>query len=247
MDIAAAIRKPAGTKRTAVIDIHSHILPCMDDGSRSVEESLQMLRALKEQGIVSVAATPHFYGMKDSPQSFLQRRGEAAAALRQAMEPELPQLLLGAEVYYFDGITGAQDLDLLKLENTGYLLLEMPFFPWTERMLHDILTLQSRNDTSVILAHVERYFPYQKKSVWAALCAEGVQMQCNAEAFLNWRTKRRALRMLHGGAVRFLGSDCHNMMARPPRMGEAAAVIEKALGADFLKQLEAEPAAEFAR
>ena len=163
------------------------------------------------------------------------------------MEPELPQLLLGAEVYYFDGITGAQDLDLLKLENTGYLLLEMPFFPWTERMLHDILTLQSRNDTSVILAHVERYFPYQKKSVWAALCAEGVQMQCNAEAFLNWRTKRRALRMLHGGAVRFLGSDCHNMTARPPRMGEAAAVIEKALGADFLKQLEAEPAAEFAR
>ena len=58
-----------------MLDIHSHILPKMDDGSSSVEESLNLLRTSAEQGITEIAATPHFYASQYSPQKFLERTG----------------------------------------------------------------------------------------------------------------------------------------------------------------------------
>ena len=64
------------------VDFHSHILPGIDDGSKSVEESLAMLRMAGEQGIECVVATPHFYPRYDSPKKFLARRAEAEAQLR---------------------------------------------------------------------------------------------------------------------------------------------------------------------
>ena len=67
------------------VDFHSHILPSIDDGSRSVEESIGMLRAMAKQGITHVVATPHFYPQHDTPERFLKRRAEAEAALREAM------------------------------------------------------------------------------------------------------------------------------------------------------------------
>ena len=62
-------------------DIHSHILPGMDDGSRSTEESLAMLAASAAQGVRAIAATPHFYAMENSPEEFLARRAAAVARL----------------------------------------------------------------------------------------------------------------------------------------------------------------------
>ena len=68
-----------------IIDFHSHILPGIDDGSESVEQSIAMLRMEAEQGITHVVATPHFYPRHDTPQRFLQRRKDADVAkpLRQ--------------------------------------------------------------------------------------------------------------------------------------------------------------------
>ena len=81
-------------------DLHSHILPGMDDGSSCPEESLAMLAMEAAQGITLVAATPHFDPRTDEPQAFLERRALAEAALRGAMgaDPRLPRLILGAEV-----------------------------------------------------------------------------------------------------------------------------------------------------
>ena len=56
-----------------MIDFHSHILPAMDDGSKNIEESLQMLRMLQEQGVERVIATPHFYADENPPDVFLRR------------------------------------------------------------------------------------------------------------------------------------------------------------------------------
>ena len=91
----------------ACADFHSHILPCVDDGSHSVEESLQMLRMEAEQGVTHVVLTPHFYAKHDSPERFLQRRAAAWETLQAAMAGEegLPQITLCAEVYYFPGIS----------------------------------------------------------------------------------------------------------------------------------------------
>jgi protein-tyrosine phosphatase len=106
----------------------------------------------------------------------------------------------------------------------------MPFTTWSGRMVAEVLEIQSRRNTKVLLAHIERYLSMQKPDVWQKLLAEGVKMQCNAEFFLDWRTKRKALRMLKEGKIHFIGSDCHNLTSRPPKIGDAMAVIDQALG-----------------
>ena len=64
-----------------MIDLHTHVLPGMDDGSRSPEESARMLRELAAQGVTLAAATPHFYAGENSPDRFLRRRKEAAGGV----------------------------------------------------------------------------------------------------------------------------------------------------------------------
>lgn len=208
-----------------MIDFHSHVLPGMDDGSKSVEESLAMLEATAQQGISHMAATSHFYPMEDSPEQFLARRAAVVERLRYAWKPGLPKLLLGAEVYFFEGMSGVKELDALCLEGTELLLVEMPFHPWTDRMVKELLAVHEHRALTVVLAHIERYFRFQPKGIWDDLLDQGLLMQCNAEYFLSWRTRKKACRMLAEGKVHLLGSDSHNMSARPPRLGEALSVI----------------------
>lgn len=208
-----------------MIDIHSHILPRMDDGSGSTAESLELLRSTAAQGIGCIVATPHFYAEENDPQRFLNRRAACAARLRESWQPGLPRMLLGAEVHYFEGIGRVAEIDLMKIESTRLLLLEMPFCPWTDRMLAEVQELNRRRDMTVLLAHIERYLRWQEPKVWDELRDGGVLMQSNAEFFLHWRTRRKAANMLETGRIQFLGSDCHNMTVRPPRLGDALKLI----------------------
>ncbi len=205
-------------------DIHCHVLPQMDDGSRSVEESLAMLEALAAQGMGCVVATPHFYANENSPEKFLDRRTASLEKLSASLRPGLPALKLGAEVYYFEGISRCESLDALKIEDTELLLLEMPFSRWTQRMLQEVRTIQMSR-AAVLLAHIERYLYWQDRETWDTLADWGVLNQCNAAFFLRWQTKREALRMLREGRVHFLASDSHNMHSRPPRLEAALAVL----------------------
>lgn len=211
-------------------DIHSHVLPRMDDGSKSVEESLSMLAAASAQGIRRIVATPHFYPFEDDPRLFLERRSASEARLREAMGENntYPRLCMGAETYYFDGISKSAAVDLLRIAHTELLLLEMPFEPWSDRMIHEILHLQDRPGITVLMAHIERYLRFLKPHTLDMLREHGVLMQSNAEFFLMRKTKRQALRMLRRGQIHFLGSDCHNTGSRPQRMGEALAVLSDA-------------------
>lgn len=208
-----------------MIDLHSHILPGIDDGSKSIQESLAMLRESARQGISHVAATPHFYPMENSPEQFLARRNAAAEKLRRVWQPNFPKLLLGAEIYFFEGISDTQEIEKLRLEGTQLLLVEMPFSPWTDRMISELMAVHERRNVKVVMAHIERYFRYQPKDIWDNLLARGILMQCNAEFFISWKTRRKARRMLEEGKIHFLGSDSHNMSNRPPRLGEAMALI----------------------
>lgn len=217
-----------------MIDMHSHVLPHMDDGSGSVQESLELLRQLKEQGIRRVCATSHFYSEENSPEEYLKRRTAAAGELKAAMPAGFPSLRLGAEVYYFNGISQSSEIEALRLEGTELLLLEMPFQPWTNQMVAEVCRLNSRTGIQVLLAHVERYMRWQSGNTWDALLANRVLTQCNAEYFLHWRTRRKALRLLQAGRVHFIGSDCHNLKARPPKIGAAL----KAVGEEGRRILE---------
>ena len=148
---------------------------------------------------------------------------------------ELPQILLGAEVLYFSGLSCADELDALCLEGTDLLLLEMPFFPWTDRVLREVEAIQ-RGGLQVVAAHIERYMDIQPRRTMEAFFDLNTFIQCNGEFFLSRRTARRALQMMRRGEIHFLGSDAHNLTSRPPNLGEAARFIERKLGRDALEQ-----------
>lgn len=190
-----------------MIDLHSHILPRMDDGSRSTEESLQMLTALAAQGVTDVAATPHFYASENGPDRFLARRARSWQQLRPHLTASLPRVHLGAEVLFFEGIAAFDGLPRLCLSGTDVLLLEMPFRPWNGRMLDELLELAGRPDVTVLLAHMERYLPYVAEPDWRRMARSGLYIQSNADFFCGFSTRRKALRLLSEGRIHVLGTD----------------------------------------
>ncbi len=223
-----------------MVDVHTHILPGMDDGSGSVEESLEMLSALYTQGANTVVLSPHFYSDREALPHFLERRADSFRALQDAMssfgEP-LPRALLGAEVWYFDGMSRASALKALCIEGTDLLLLEMPFERWSDSDLQEILRLQESSEFTVLLAHIDRYLPWQKARTWESLLEHGVRMQANASCFTERRSSRKALRLFRDGQIHLLGSDAHNLTSRPPDIGQAIAQLRQAFGDEALRLL----------
>ncbi len=222
-----------------MIDLHTHILPRMDDGSRGVEESVRMLEELATQGVTHIAATPHFYARRESPLHFVERRQRAYDALRPLLRPGMPEIRLGAEVQYYEGIHRSDEIGLLQLAGTDLLLLEMPFGRWSEHVLDEVAELDRRPGTRVLLAHIERYARFLGPRQWQRLAETRVLTQANADWFCRPFTRRRALRGLREGRVHCIGSDCHNLSARPPRLAQAREVVARTLGADWLAAFDA--------
>ena len=215
-----------------MLDFHTHILPGVDDGSQSVDESLQMLERMQKQGIETVVATPHFYANDESVDDFLARRDAALGALRER-SPSGPDILLGAEVRYYEGISRMPDLKKLRIQNSRLLLIEMPFRPWTENAVREVIDIACQGRITPVIAHVERYLFLQKKGVATRLLESGVLFQANSSFLMGWRQRRRAMGMIQKGQIHFIGSDCHNLTDRPPNAAEAFSLIEKRLGTSF--------------
>ena len=220
-----------------MIDWHSHILPGMDDGSRNVAESISMMEMQRAQGIGTVIATPHFYANDESVEAFLERRAAAFAELKEQLDGDMPNVLLGAEVRYYQGISRLAKLKNLRIENSKLLLLEMPMTGWTEYMVRELIELSGKSGIQIVLAHIERYLRLQERSVWERLRENGIQMQSNASFFTSFTTKRKAIALLGNGNIQFVGSDCHNMTSRSPQIGKAYEVIRKKLGDDYVNQM----------
>ena len=220
-----------------MIDWHSHILPGMDDGSKDAAESVSMLGMQASQGVQTVVATPHFYANDETIDSFLERRSKAMEDLKAQLPENAPKILMGAEVRYYQGISRLEGLKKLTVEGSKLLLLEMPMGVWTESMVRELVELSGKSSVRIVLAHVERYMKLQKQSVWDRIMESGILMQVNANFFTSFASKRKALTLLEGGVVQFIGSDCHNTTTRPPLLGKAFEIIRKKLGDDYLDQM----------
>ena len=220
-----------------MIDFHTHVLPNVDDGSSSLDESLGLLSMLARQGVSRVFATPHFDAMRDTPEAFFERRSRAASILLPHLTPDMPELLLGAELAYFPGVSRMSILGDMKLERTDLILLEMPICRWSEDMIAEMLDIAKREGIKLVLAHAERYIKYQPRALFDRLISGGILIQANASVFTKFTTRRRALARLAQGRIHLLGSDCHNLTSRPPRIGEAVAIIDKHLGPAAVTQL----------
>jgi protein-tyrosine phosphatase len=224
-----------------ITDFHSHILPGIDDGSRSVEESLGMLRMEARQGIQRIVATPHFYPQQNSPAEFLERRAESARVLQEALaqEPPLPQIYLGAEVYFFQGISDCEQLRELTIEKNSYILIEMPMPPWSDRMYRELQDIHYKQGLNPIVAHVDRYIrPFKTYDIPSRLAELPVLVQANASFFRDRFTRSMAMRMLRQGQIHLLGSDCHNLTTRVPNLDQAVQLIGKQLGEEALRWIQ---------
>ncbi len=150
-----------------IIDFHSHLLQEIDDGSKSLDESLNLLKMEFKDGVKQVVATPHFYPQRDNPEEFLKRRESSAKALLAALEKEIdiPKLTLGAEVYYFRGISDSEVISELTIDNKKGILIEMPKIIWTDAMYRELEGLYTKQGLIPIIAHVERYLGVFKNYV----------------------------------------------------------------------------------
>ncbi len=223
-----------------MIDFHSHILPGIDDGSRNVEESIKMLRQEAEQGITHVVCTPHFYPRHDRPAAFLERRARAEDALRNEMAKynDLPQLSVGAEVYYFRGISESDLIKQLTIQNKSCIMIEMIPSPWGTHVYDELLNIYRRWEIVPVFAHVDRYISqWRTFQIPEKLNELPVLVQANAEFFLSRRTQRLALRLLQENKIQLLGSDCHNLTDRAPNLGPALECIEAKLGREAVEKI----------
>ena len=223
----------------AIIDMHCHILPGVDDGARDVETSLAMLEASRAQGVQYMVATPHFYATRDRVDTFLDRRREAWETLKSRMGADYPGIVLGAEVAFFRGISRAERLEALKIEGTDCLLLEMPFRPWSEDDVDEVSEILEKRGYTIILAHIERYLAMRGNADYIGNLLElPVLAQINAESLLDWRQRGKLIKMVRNGQVHLLGSDCHGIHHRPPNLGEGREILRKKTGTEYLDRID---------
>ena len=223
----------------ALTDFHTHILPGVDDGSDSLERSLAMLQKEREHGLRRVVLTPHFYPVQDSPERFLRRRSDAFARLQDAVGEDGPELILGAEVYYFSGIGDCDALSELTIGKKRFMLVEMPFASWTDTMFRDLENLYIKQNIVPIMAHLDRYIrPLSSGKIFRRLESMPVMVQANAEFFTNRSTSNWAMKLLRAGKIHLLGSDCHNTGSRAPNLGPALELIQTRLGESALETIE---------
>lgn len=217
-----------------MLDFHSHLIPGVDDGSKDLSMSMGMLDMWKEQGVSHICATPHFYADMNNPAHFIEKRNAAFSSLVDAINntPDpgsYPSIALGAEVYYFRGMSSCEDISRLCLQGTRFILVEMPFHPWSDYMIKEVSELHSMGLIPVA-AHLERYIKIQSREKMNSFLDTGIMIQCNASFFLHPRTRRKAMRKLADGTIDFIGSDAHNLDTRAPNIGPAVAAITKKLG-----------------
>jgi protein-tyrosine phosphatase len=218
-----------------VIDLHSHILPGVDDGSTSLEMSLDMARAAVASGVTVMACTPHIM------QGVFPNTGPDIRAWTAELQRELDdagialRLVTGADNHIIPKMADAlQEGRLLTLADTRYVLVELPHHVAPVR-LDDFFF-------SLMMAGFVPVFTHPERVTWidrhyeavVKLAAAGVWIQITAASLMG-RFGRRAQywgeRMLNDGIVHILASDAHNMTSRPPALAEGADAAARLVGA----------------
>ncbi len=223
-----------------MIDMHSHVLPAIDDGSKDLEMTLEMLKESYTQGITDVLATPHFYISKNNVERFLEKRNKAYDLVINEIRGKsgYPNVYAGAEVYFFNGISRMDDLDELCINKSRYMLLEMPFNKWSNKVLAEVENIIFDRKIIPVIAHIERYIDFQKGTDnIESLFSLDVIIQLNA-SFVNYIfTRGKAMKWINNNVVQLLGSDMHNTDSRPPNLGKAYEYIRKKLGNDAVAKI----------
>lgn len=211
-------------------DLHTHILPGIDDGAPDMETALHMLEAEDKQGVNTVALTPHFYRSREHIADFLARRESSWDKLKSKLKNKKhSQLILAAEVAYAPGMADWTELEQLCYTGTKLLLVEPPMTPWNDEMFHQLYAIEGRRGITPMIAHFDRYIKMQSKVRIEQLLEMGFPIQVSTASLLRFIGRNQAMRLISEYSAVPV-SDCHNINTRPPNLGEAARVLKKKLG-----------------
>lgn len=222
------------------LDIHSHILPDVDDGAKDIEASLELLEMLKQQGVTAVIATPHFYPSHQSAEDFAEKAKLAYMKLKSKTDStELPKIFLGCELRYFSGISKSNNINQFAISGSNYLLLELPYgAPITRLVIDDIIALNEVLGFTPILAHIERYHKVKGYKKLLKLIADGYALaHINSDGVISKEEAKACEKLIKGGYVSFVASDTHSPTRRPPKFTEAFEKISERLGRSAASRL----------
>jgi protein-tyrosine phosphatase len=157
-----------------------------------------------------------------------------------AKEDGLPKVIVGAEVYFFRGMSQSEQLPELTIGESKCILIEMPPAPWSEEIYRELENIWEKWGITPIVAHIDRYIrPFRTYGIPKRLSRLPVLVQANAEFFLEKATAGMALRMLKAEQIQLLGSDCHNLSSRKPNLGDAVEQIRRNLGDGIPEEMNA--------
>jgi tyrosine-protein phosphatase YwqE len=195
-------------------DVHSHLVPSIDDGSKSIDDSINMIGHLHSLGYKKLITTPHIMGdgYRNTPDTILGGLEKVKSALT---DNQLNVEMAGAAEYYLD-YDFERKLDNEKLLTFGknYLLFEISYMNPPDNLYHVIFKMQTLGYKPV-LAHPERYnFWHKEFDKYEAFIDKGVLLQMNINSLSGYYsipTKKVAEQMIDKSMISFVGSDCHHM------------------------------------
>jgi protein-tyrosine phosphatase len=211
-----------------LIDLHSHVLPGIDDGAESLAEAVAICQAAADDGIEVIAATPHV--RNDYPTT--PEAMESAVTELQAAVGDLIQVLPGGEFDLQELDRSTEELARFGLGgNPGYLLVEMPYVGWPLDLGEKLFLLRARG-LMPVLAHPERNPDVQARpELLEPIVAAGTLVQLTAAAVdgrLGRTAARCARRLVDGRLAHLIASDAHAPSVRAVGMAEAARALDDA-------------------
>ena len=224
-----------------MIDFHSHIIPNVDDGSKSVEETFELLKEAKEAGFSGIISTSHY--MEGYYETDAAERSVWIKAISENLgkkDIDL-KLYLGNEVYITKNIINLLETGkATSINNSNYVLFEFPMNSKPMDM-YDIIYDMLEYKLIPILAHPERYSFVQKDpNLIYDLIQKGVLMQSNYGSILGMYGEKAEIivrKLLKNNMVHFLGSDVHRVGSVYPRIQSSLKEIEDIVGEDKLDEI----------
>lgn len=224
-----------------LVEVHSHIIPGIDDGAKHTEDSLKMIAKLQEQGANAIILTPHYYSDNISYDDFLRRRDRTLNRLINALPAGSPRLIPAAEIYISNFLFNYDNINEACIGNSGYALIEHPFSAkFDDDDYNRLLNLYCDYGVKPILAHIERYKSLlNDKYKIDRLIDMGCLMQANISSFCNAPIgiRIKLFKLLESGRIHFVGSDCHNLTTRPPEFEKGITKIIKKSGIEAVEAL----------
>ncbi len=225
-----------------MVDLHTHILPGIDDGARVMDESLDMLNIAAKTGTDKLAVTPHLFNPRIGNVDIQEVRSRFGALKNAAAENGIKtEIFLGSEVFCSDEFLNTlSDKNFFTLNGTDYLLVEFPFEETTDQIINGASAVINAGYRPII-AHPERYkFLRHNEICTARLIRKGCLFQLNTSSLAGVHgrsAKEFSMWMLENRVADFVSSDAHDTEFRSPDIEEAFMWIYKVFSKTYAEDL----------